>query len=59
MIGARAMLGSTSALAAMVLQSASFPHQSTPYTHRMTARLLLIDDDVRLSAMVEIGRAHV
>ena len=46
------MLGSTSALAAMVLQSASFPHSSTPRTHRMTARLLLIDDDVRLSAMV-------
>ena len=52
MIGARAMLSSTSGLAAMVLQSTTFPNQAAPSHQRMTARLLLIDDDARLSAMV-------
>ena len=52
MIGVRAMLSTTSGLAAMVLQSATFPNQAAPSHQRMSARLLLIDDDVRLSAMV-------
>ena len=52
MISARAMLAPTSGLAAMVLQSATFPNQSAPSHQRMTARLLLIDDDARLAAMV-------
>ena len=52
MTAARAMLSSTSGLAAMVLQSATFPNQAAPSHQRMSARLLLIDDDARLSAMV-------
>jgi DNA-binding response OmpR family regulator len=47
------MLAPASGLAALALQSAvmSTP-QPTHASHAMTARLLLIDDDVRLSAMV-------
>ena len=53
MTGSGAMLTTDSGLAALALRSAvssaSHPSQAT---HSMTARLLLIDDDARLSSMV-------
>ena len=53
MMRAKAMLAPDSGLAALALLSAvlSVPHSSNA-THAMSARLLLIDDDARLSSMV-------
>jgi DNA-binding response OmpR family regulator len=53
MMRAKAMLTPDSGLAALALQSAvmSAPHPSNT-NHAMSARLLLIDDDARLSSMV-------
>jgi two-component system phosphate regulon response regulator OmpR len=53
MIGAKAILGAGSGLAALALQIAATSAPRPPHAnHAMTARLLLIDDDVRLSSMV-------
>jgi len=50
---AKAMLTSDSGLAALALQSAVMSNSRPAHqAHPMTARLLLIDDDTRLSAMV-------
>ena len=51
MTRAKAMLASGSGLAALALQSAVMS-ASPNASHAMSARLLLIDDDARLSAMV-------
>ena len=53
MYGKTMMLTPDSGLAALALQSAVMSNsRSAHQTHPMTARLLLIDDDARLSAMV-------
>jgi DNA-binding response OmpR family regulator len=53
MTPSKTVLAPDSAIAALALQSAVMSNsRSAPQTHTMTARLLLIDDDARLSAMV-------
>ena len=53
MIGAKAMLRPGSGLAALALQTAVMSASRSAHAiHAMTARLLLIDDDARLAAMV-------